>query len=144
MGRIWQEKSDADSTVCAITLEGKFVEEGKPTGSVCDQTGKPPEPENKQAGWLMVFPVSKEPLSGRLVTSGPHHPSSRKSNRVKLHRGETITTFLSQRCRASVRIIIYTSQILVSIRINAAITYSSLLKLFYSPLPLEHCSGAQN
>ena len=40
MGRIWQERSDTDSTVCAITFEGKFVEEGKPTGSVCDQTGK--------------------------------------------------------------------------------------------------------
>ena len=39
------DQTDAVSAECAITLEGvsrKLVEGGKPTGSVCDQTGKLP------------------------------------------------------------------------------------------------------
>ena len=62
MGLSCQRASDADSPVWAITLPGKFVKGGKPTGSVRDQTGKPPETKSKHISWLMVFPVVRRYL----------------------------------------------------------------------------------
>ena len=80
------------------------------------------------------------------MVATPKNQSSQIRDRGQINQGtgpRTVTTFVSQRCRASVRIIIYTCQHLVSIPINATMTFSPV-NTFNSPLSFKKGSGAQN
>ena len=49
---------------CAITLEGGFAEEVSPPDQSATRQANLRNTRNKLIGWLMVFPVRTEPLSG--------------------------------------------------------------------------------